>query len=136
MDGQTEHVNRTLEQILQNSINYWQMNWNDILPNAEFMINSTVSASTGFTPFELMYGINPSMPADLTDKELRVPAAEEFISNIAKMVKTARDNIIKAQANQKHFADQHQHNHNFKIGDMVLLNIRNIYLPDKHTAKL
>ena len=57
-DGQTEHTNRTLEHILRSNINYWQDNWDDLLPAAEFAINSHLNESSGFTPFELMYGKN------------------------------------------------------------------------------
>ena len=50
-DGQTERMNRTLEQYLRNYISFEQRNWEELLPIAEFAINNYVSASTKFHPF-------------------------------------------------------------------------------------
>ena len=47
-------------------------NWLQALPYIEFAMNSTVSASTGKAPFELVYGSNVVLPMDLA---LHAPAA-------------------------------------------------------------
>src|SRR5262249_42398304 len=60
-DGQTERMNRTLEQILRMYVEYNQKNWESLLPLAEFAINNHVSASTGYSPFYLNYGLHPPM---------------------------------------------------------------------------
>ena len=133
-DGQTEHTNRTLEQILRNSVNYWHNNWDDYLSAAEFVINSSPNDSTGFTPFELMYGLNPSMPINMLDNHSKVPAPEDFIKTMSEAITTAQNNIIKAQIQQKKHADKHRRDHQFKIGDLVLLSNRNI--PSDRSAKL
>ena len=52
-DGQTERMNRTLEEMLQIHATYKQDQWNKYLPAAEFAYNNSKQASTGFTPFEL-----------------------------------------------------------------------------------
>src|SRR5215212_4702588 len=135
-DGQTERANRFLEQVLRNTINYWQTNWDDLLPAAEFAINSSVNESTGFAPFELMYGLIPAMPIDLINQDSKIPAAEELIKKIISAVKTARTHIIKAQISQKHHADKHRRQHKFKIGDLVLLNNQNLRVPDHKSRKL
>jgi hypothetical protein len=88
-DGQTERTNRTLEAILRANINYWQNNWDEFLPSAEYAINSAPNESTGFTPFELMYGKNPINPVDITNFDTKVPAAEEEIRLITNSVKIA-----------------------------------------------
>ena len=40
-------------------------NWYTALPYVEFSINSSMSASTGKAPFELVYGTNVTLPMDL-----------------------------------------------------------------------
>ena len=127
-DGQTERTNRTLETILRTQINGTQTNWDDLLPMAEFAINSTPNESTKFSPFQLMYGKIPQMPVDLVDRDSVTPAAEEFISAMAGAVKEARENILKAQQGQKTQADKHRRDHQFKIGDRVRLSSKNLSL--------
>ena len=36
-----------------------QDDWVDLLPTAEFVINSRLNSATGHTPFELLYGYTP-----------------------------------------------------------------------------
>ena len=50
-DGQTERMNRVLEEMLRGFINHPQDNWEKLLPAVEFAYNSSVQASTGQTPF-------------------------------------------------------------------------------------
>ena len=50
-DGQTEHMNQTLEQYLYIYCNYQQDNWSKLLPLMEFAYNNTPSATTGISPF-------------------------------------------------------------------------------------
>jgi transposase InsO family protein len=50
-DGQTENANAYLKQYLRACVNYQQDNWALFLPMAEFEANSSVSVSTGYSPF-------------------------------------------------------------------------------------
>ena len=49
-DGQTEHANRVLEEILRGYV-HSLTNWSEFLPMVEFSINNPVHASTTHTPF-------------------------------------------------------------------------------------
>ena len=49
-DGQTEHMNQTLEQYLYVYCNYQQDNWFELLPFVEFAYNNALSATTGVSP--------------------------------------------------------------------------------------
>ena len=40
------------------------MNWDTALPLAEFALNSTKSAATGFTPAIVLYGHEPVLPLE------------------------------------------------------------------------
>jgi transposase InsO family protein len=46
-DGQSEVVNRCLEQYLRSFVQQWPRKWHSFLPWAEFWYNSTFHASTG-----------------------------------------------------------------------------------------
>ncbi|POM66963.1 Pol protein [Phytophthora palmivora] len=52
-DGQTERVNRVLEDTLRSICAEAPRSWSDQLPMIEFALNNAVHASTGFTPFYL-----------------------------------------------------------------------------------
>jgi len=126
-DGQTERANRTIQQALRNYINYAQTNWDELLIYMEFAYNNSVQGSTQMTPFELLYGEHPSVPADLINRsEKKVPAAHEMIDQMTKMVEIATQNIKDAQSNQKKHADKKRREHDFKIGDLILLSVKNI----------
>src|SRR5215212_340831 len=54
-DGQTERMNRTLEDMLRAFVNYKQDDWDTYLSAAEFAYNSAPNASMGMTPFKMVY---------------------------------------------------------------------------------
>ena len=59
-DGQTECINQEVEQYLCHFVNERQNDWSSLLPMAEFALNNQVNASTGKSPFELVYGYSLS----------------------------------------------------------------------------
>ena len=134
-DGQTERTNQTLETGLRAFINGSQDNWDDLLPMAEFAINSSVNISTGMTPFQLIHGKEPQLPIDL-GLDSNTPAAVDFVKFMTQTIDKARDNISKAQTSQKTQADKHRRDHTFQIGDRVMLSTRNLNLKSTHSRKL
>ena len=56
MDGATERANRSIAQILCTIVSNDQRDWSDKCLMVEFVINSSVNATTGYAPFELNYG--------------------------------------------------------------------------------
>jgi hypothetical protein len=52
-------VNRTLSQLLHVVIQKDLKSWEEFLPFVEFAYNRTVHSTTGFSPFEIVYGFNP-----------------------------------------------------------------------------
>jgi hypothetical protein len=49
-DGQTEHVNQTIEQNLHAFINFCQDDWKEWLSTAEFTYNNSIHDATQQTP--------------------------------------------------------------------------------------
>jgi hypothetical protein len=64
-DGQTEVVNRTLETMLRAIVGKNLKTREDGLPFIEFAYNRAIHSSTGFSPFEIVYGFNPLTVLDL-----------------------------------------------------------------------
>ena len=102
-DGQTERANRTLEEMLRNTIGYNQTDWEDKLPLLEFAYNNSVQASTGFSPFKLLYGEDPATPSSLTQKfaqPTNVQSVHEMIDQMRHTLEIAKDNLARAQDRQ------------------------------------
>ncbi|KAE8990891.1 hypothetical protein PR001_g21372 [Phytophthora rubi] len=64
-DGQTERVNRVLEDVLRSYATSFA-SWSSFLPLAEFALNNAEHASTGLTPFFANNARHPRVPALIT----------------------------------------------------------------------
>ena len=56
-DGQTENMNRTIEQYLRIYCNYQQDNWTNLLSLAEFAYNNAYQPTINCSPFYANYGL-------------------------------------------------------------------------------
>jgi Integrase zinc binding domain len=59
MDGATERANRSISHVLRSVVRDDQKDWELKSPMVELAVNSNVSATTGFAPFELNHGYMP-----------------------------------------------------------------------------
>ncbi|CAI7792914.1 unnamed protein product, partial [Closterium sp. NIES-53] len=107
-DGQTERMNRTLEDGLRACVNARQNDWDTHLPEIEFSYNNTVNLATGQTPFYLATGQNPRTPTSLVHSPKRDTAATAFLKDREKAIAAARTSLSKAQQRMIHYADQHR----------------------------
>jgi hypothetical protein len=139
-DGQTERANQTLETILRAFVDQKQTNWDLLLPAAEFAYNNSVNVTTGYSPFFLNSGFHPRVPASLLKPESSPnPSVEEFIESQSTALTLAQEAIANAQERQTRNADAHRRNHDFKVGDQVLLNAEDITVDadrNRRTKKL
>ncbi len=62
---QVERSNRSLKGMLASFVSDHQNNWDELLDPLCFAYNTSVHATTGFTPFESTYGRKPRLPIDL-----------------------------------------------------------------------
>ena len=73
-------------------------NWLTAIPYIEFAINSTISASTGKSPFELLYGENVVLPMDhALHAATPLSHAANFTTHIQNLVQQAQESMAKAQ---------------------------------------
>ena len=75
-DGQTERVNRVLEDLLRACIVHFGDSWEDHLPLFEFSYNNSFQSSIGMAPFEALYGRpckSPSCWSETTDRLILGP---------------------------------------------------------------
>ncbi|KAG3146244.1 hypothetical protein PC128_g24046 [Phytophthora cactorum] len=153
-DGQTERVNRVLEDTLRSVCAVAPRTWSERLPVVEFALNNAVHVSTGFTLFYLNGMRHPRVPLTLRGgtessilsggearkalssqvSDLRPVSVrnmvESFIDTRLNVINRVRDAMTIAQDRQKEYSDKHgRGNVNvFKVGDLVLLDTRNLPL--------
>ena len=119
-DGQTERMNITLEHIIRAYCYERHDLWAEYLDAAEFAMNLHKSASTQFSPFQVVYGFNPetfaSLAADTPRGDTYDLLAER--ENIAKQVEI---NLREAKIFQKHYADKRVQDGELELGDRVAI---------------
>ena len=91
--GQTEVVNRSLGNLLRSLVTENHNQWDQILPQAKFAYNDSPNRSTGRSPFQILYGMQPrgvSELRDLEQGEIRSARAEDLLQRW-------RDSIVKSK---------------------------------------
>jgi hypothetical protein len=133
-DGQTERANRTLVTMLRNFVDQRQTNWDLLLSAAEFATNNAINTSTGVSPFFFNTGIHPNVPMSLLAPSSGPnPAVNDFVQLRSEALILAKESLAAAQERQATAADTRRRDHNFKVGDQVLLSLENITLPADRT---
>src|SRR3954471_19564576 len=124
-NGQVERINRTIKDILA-KITPNKGDWSHYLPSVLFATRVTKSATTKFSPSELLYGhqIRQNFDPDISDVDHL--STEEIATiesmRIQNMRQQAGKFITKAQARQKLSHDNRVHLvEPLQIGDLVLL---------------
>lgn len=136
-DGQTERVNRTLEQVLRCHCSAFPNHWDQYLHFAQFALNSANHVSTGYSPFYLMYGYDPVTPTTLAlQQQSNVQSVLDMLQEMAHHLRIAQHNMAKAQKQQAEQANKRRREHVFRVGDMVMLSTDNISLPSDPGKKL
>ena len=140
-DGQTERVNRVMEEALRNFVEASQMDWDRCLPNLQFSYNTSVHTSTGETPFYLNYGKHPIVPAGLIGDALsqadrQVPATFKFVADLKASMSQATAQLEKSRGRQRGVADQRRQDQRYAVGDRVLLSTAHMAVPPNLTRKL
>ena len=133
-DGATERANRTMTQMLRQCVSPNQKDWVSKLPAIEFAMNSARSSTTGFTPFYLNYGRNPS-PMIWKGEEI-YPGVRQFAENMKDAIMSAHDAIIASRVQHTMQANKKRLPANFKQGNLVYVSTKNISLPKGRARKL
>jgi hypothetical protein len=63
-DGQTERMNRTIQQVLRFYVLPNQTNWDLLLPAVQFALNSSHNQASNASAFQIVLGYNPASPFD------------------------------------------------------------------------
>ena len=126
-DGTAERFNRTLLTMLATSAKNNAANWQMFIRPVCLAYNSSVHASTGFTPFYMMFGREARLPIDLRfgTGDTSTLSPNEYVRHLQKVLEyafdTAREHLGDTQRRQKALYDQKIHGKPFSAGDQVWL---------------
>ena len=129
-DGLVERFNQTLKNMIRRTTTKEGKDWDKMIPYLLFAYREVPQASTGFSPFELLYGREVRGPLDvLRDQwEARQRSDESVVSYVLKMRErlqemsdVVRENLAVSQAMQKKWYDHKARFREFNVGDQVLV---------------
>jgi hypothetical protein len=125
-NGACERFNRSLLGLLGTLTNEQKSKWKDQLTHVVHAYNCMRNESTGFTPFELMYGRQPRLPVDIVFSSVsESPSLSycDYVADLRKKMKHAYDLAVKKVQGMKE-----KNQDNFKsrggavrVGDRVLV---------------
>lgn len=123
-DGQTEIVNKALQQYLRCFVHHKPSTWGQYLHWAEWHYNTSVHSTTGLSPFQVVYGKPPpSLPQYVAGRS-QLEAVDTELKGREEILEELKKKLKKAQETMKKFADKRRLAHNFQQGDMVYVKLR------------
>lgn len=130
-DGLVERYNQTLKGMLRKFVSANGKDWDRWLPYLLFAYREVPQASTGYSPFELLYGRQVRGPLDVLREAWEKPKPSEPTSILGYVMRMrnkmeeisvlVHQNMEKAQQRQKHWYDKNAKARVFQPGQDVLL---------------
>jgi len=141
-DGQTEIMNRYIDQRLRPFVSYYQDNWSELIPLMDRVQMTLPHASIGMAPYQLKFGIEPRTSWDWKSPKLSTPAeklnqadALTLATRMHKAWEIAKQNMERAQERMAKSVNQHRRKIDWKVGEKVYLSARNLK-SDRPSRKL
>ncbi|KAL0130248.1 hypothetical protein PUN28_002086 [Cardiocondyla obscurior] len=124
-NGALERSHRTLAEYLRHYINGDQTDWDEWVPYAMFAYNTTPHTATGYTPFELVYGHQATLPTALATAPRNTYTYDDYAQELRERLRAsntiAKEHLKKEKEKSKTNFDKKIRERKFRIGDQVLL---------------
>ncbi|KAL0149631.1 hypothetical protein M9458_055158 [Cirrhinus mrigala] len=129
-DGLVERFNQTLKQMLRRVAAEDRRDWDLMIPYVLFGIREVPQASTGFTPFELLFGRQPRGLLDVAKEAWeQQPAPHRTViehvrqmrERIDRVMPLVREHLCKAQQAQQRHYNRAAQPREFQPGDRVMV---------------
>ena len=129
-DGLVERFNQTLKSMLQKAATKEGRDWDKVIPFLHFAYREVPRSSTGFSPFELLYGKSVRGPLDVLHEswEVKIKTKEGVVSCVLSihdkldtLYSLVADNLREAQRVQKTWYNRNAYHRQLDIGDQVLV---------------
>ena len=131
-NGLVENFNKTLKNMIRRTCEEQPKNWHLYLDLLLFAYREVPQATTGFSPFELLYGRSVRGPLSILEElwsEDSEPSPDkiyyeyflEIRERLSKTLEITRQEINKSQETQKHYYDKRTKKKDISPGDEVLV---------------
>lgn len=131
-NGVVERFHGTLKSMLKKVIQKQPKQWHRYLPALLFAIREMPNESTGFSPFELLFGRQPRGPIELLanswtgqkvteEEKLLYQYVFDLKNTITEACQLAQQNVQNASKRNKHYHDKKSRKRTFQVGDEVLV---------------
>uniref|UniRef100_A0A8C1JRU1 Integrase catalytic domain-containing protein n=1 Tax=Cyprinus carpio TaxID=7962 RepID=A0A8C1JRU1_CYPCA len=129
-DGLVERFNQTINQMLRRVAAEDKRDWDKMLPYVLFGIREVPQASTGFTPFELLFGWQPRDLLDVAREAWEqqpavhrstVEHVREMQERIDRVMPIIREHLAKAQQTQQRHYNRVAQPREFQPGDHIMV---------------
>ena len=115
--------------MLRKTIDEEGKDWDKLIPYLLFAYQEVPQASTGFSPFELIYGRNVRGPLDVLKESWEAGGQCKTVvehvllmrEKLSQMTELMKQNLREAQRKQKTWYDSHSRSREFRDGDLVLV---------------
>lgn len=133
-DGKTERFNRSLLSMLRTLQPAQKANWKDHVSAMVHAYNCCKHASTGVSPYFLMFGRSPRIAVDIflgiTENENNHSAASDIRARLENAYKAASEAADNARATQSKNYNKKVRGNSLSVGDYVL--VKNVHFEGKH----
>lgn len=128
-NGGTERFNRTLGSMLRSLPLKEKHKWPQQIQTLTFAYNATIHETTGYAPFQLMFGRVPRLPVDVMFKQVlhdqvivdHKSYVKTLISHLHEAARIAQTHAVKEQDKQADGYNKKVKGTHLNIGDRVLL---------------
>lgn len=127
-DGQTEIVNKCLENYLRCMCGDCPKQWVNWLSLAEWWYNSSYHSSIKTTPFYAVYGHNPPDHNFTNLGSSTVAAVENWAKERPSILRMLKENLQQAQHRMKFYVDKLRSEREFEEGDWEYLRLQPYFL--------
>ncbi|KAL8580635.1 hypothetical protein ACOMHN_043451 [Nucella lapillus] len=131
-NGQCERFNRTMHNLLRTLPADHKRRWKECLGELTHVYNCTPHATTGFSPFYLMFGREPRLPIDFflggEEPGWQTQYPGEWLQSHLKRLKLAHEiageRLRKAASTRKALHDGKYTTPDIQVGDFVVIGVR------------
>lgn len=127
--GCVERFHQTLKSTLRMYCEEMSVQWDEALPLALFALRDSIQESTGFSPFELVFGHEVNGPMRMVkekwlgkeDPPNVVKYVSDFKDRLMRAREIAHENLKSSQGDMKGWYDRKARTRSFQPGDKVLV---------------
>ncbi|XP_061823055.1 uncharacterized protein [Nerophis lumbriciformis] len=128
-NGVVERFNRTLGNMIRALPPKAKQRWPQLLKSLTFSYNATVHETTGFAPFQLMFGRTPRLPVDMVFQSVllddQVVDYDDYVQclrrDLVNAIRIAQTSATKQQERQTDLYNRKLRGAPVDVGDRVLL---------------